>query len=60
MEKIIGGVPRKYRLPHENDLDALRERVQALEICSNGPLADCWRHDIEYLCWINCWEVPNV
>lgn len=57
MKKLIGGVPREYRLPHENDLDALMERVDALENCPDGPLSDGWRHDIEYLCWINGWEV---
>ena len=54
LEKNIGGVVRRWRIPHEHDMNMINERENLLELYPNSPLADCWKKDVEYLKWINC------
>lgn len=54
--KEIGGTLWPYRVPHESDFERLQELERQLELFPNSRFAQGWRHEIEYLKWVNLWD----
>lgn len=56
LTKEIGGVPWPYRTPHENDYERVKELEERVELFPDSPVAPCWRHEIEFIKWVNLWD----
>ena len=54
--KEIDGTLWPYRVPHESDFERLQELERQLELFPDSRFAQGWRHEIEYLKWVNLWD----
>ena len=52
----IGGVLWPYRTPHENDYETVKALEERLELFPDSPFAQCWRHEVEFIKWVNLWD----
>lgn len=56
LEKEIGGAIWHWRFPRSDDPDRLEELQKCIDNFPDSPFVGCWKHEIEYIKWVNGWN----